>query len=64
MGEAPQYHGYHPQGLGYIGSVLNSCTQIDEIVHRGRNIVLDGNSLDLSSVVAISLYVNSSLRPR
>ncbi|KXG47451.1 Phenylalanine ammonia-lyase [Penicillium griseofulvum] len=56
MGEASQYHGYHPEGLGYIGSVLNSCTQLDEIVHRGRNIVLDGNSLDLSSVVAISLH--------
>ncbi|KAJ6133163.1 Phenylalanine ammonia-lyase [Penicillium samsonianum] len=59
MGEAsPQYQNgdNHPRGLGYISSVLDSCTQLDEIVHSGRNIVLDGHSLDLSSVVAISLH--------
>ncbi|KAJ5164250.1 Phenylalanine ammonia-lyase [Penicillium coprophilum] len=58
MGEAfPQYqNGYgNPQGLGYISSVLDSCTQLDEIVGRGRSIVLDGQSLDLGSVVAVSL---------
>ncbi|KAJ5827406.1 Phenylalanine ammonia-lyase [Penicillium robsamsonii] len=57
-GEAfPQYqNGYgNPQGLGYISSVLDSCTQLDEIVGRGRNILLVGHSLDLSSVVAVSL---------
>jgi hypothetical protein len=61
MGEASPQHqnGYdHPQGLGYTSSVLNSCVRLDEILHRGQDVVLDGHSLDLSSVVAISKYVN------
>ncbi|CAL5868712.1 uncharacterized protein PFLUO_LOCUS2939 [Penicillium psychrofluorescens] len=59
MGEASsQYqNGYdHPQGLGYTSSVLNSCVRLDEILHRGKDVVLDGHSLDLSSVVAISKH--------
>ncbi|KAJ5095419.1 Phenylalanine ammonia-lyase [Penicillium alfredii] len=54
MGEDSTPNGFGPSGLGYTNSVLSSSLQLREILQQNRKIVLDGKSLDLSSVVAVA----------
>ncbi|KAE8137967.1 L-Aspartase-like protein [Aspergillus pseudotamarii] len=44
----------HGKKQSYTTSVLSSCRQLRELTDEGKRVVLDGQSLDLSSVFAVA----------
>lgn len=44
----------HGKKHSYTASVLSSCRQLRELTDEGKRVVLDGQSLDLSSVFAVA----------
>lgn len=50
-----QWHG-QKQSSSYADTVLQSCRDLNDLLSDGAQITLDGQSLDLSSVVAVAWY--------